>query len=151
MIIKNGRNIQNGLCIIESFSNSQFIGLTNINFCDKENTIKEYKGWEMEALMTVIPLNRPKSSPQMFRKSEINRVENIYNLKEVAFENGDFDLEKEDVFVPFLGDPDNIDYSELINCLWEIDSDNIWDYRKTVINYYRDKFNEIEKNKSKEE
>ena len=142
-IIKNERNIKDGLCLIAAFD-SDFIGLANITFCDKESTMQEYKEWENETMLTVLPLSDPKQSPQSFRHYRINRVENIVNIKKQTFEKNDYNLEEGEVVRPFLGGVVNDNFQELINRLWELDSDDIFEYKMEIENYYDEIFKKLE-------
>lgn len=143
MIIKNGNDVRNGLCLLSVFDGAD-VFLANVDFCDKENTIKEYKEWEKGYVRNAICLTNNSYTPQSIRRGEIDHVINRGFILDNLLDK--LDLEMEDCTIPILGGFKKENFQELLNKLWDIESDEFWEYERIMREYYEEKMEKIKKN-----
>ena len=119
--------IFNGLQLIGAFHNNSLIGLTNIDFLDEEGTIKEYQEWENQFCKTILPVNNKRASLQTVRYSDINSFFSVgYCIKYLS---NKYNIEDHHINKYYS-------FNTLLNRLYDIDTNAIYDYENCIFDYY---------------
>ena len=128
---------KSGFCLI-NYEHS--IGIGNVNFLNKENTIEEYINWEKKTHQ-YISLTDEKIMPQIKKNTSIREFTHFSYIIKYAMTY--CELTEEDISGAFGLEIKGFNFRNLLNRLWDLKSDDFYEYEKEMKNYFIEIFKEL--------
>ena len=117
------------------------VGIGNVNFLNKENTIEEYINWENKTHQ-YISLTDEKIMPQIKKNTSIREFTHFSYFIKYAMTY--CELTEEDISLPLGLGIKNFNFRNLLNRLWDFNySDDFYDYENEIKNYFIEIFKEL--------
>ena len=139
MNIYTSEQYEDGLCLITT---DNFTGLVNVEFLNKDVSIKKYEEWYDKPFDNVLSVSDPDYPPQWIYKSSISQITSFNSIANGMLEKTD--LSPDDVTIPIMGGIRNFKFNELLIRLWDQKEPEHYKYILVIKNYYKELFKSIE-------